>query len=65
MVRRFINYKHNMEKKKYTSPLLQIITIPDSDLIVTSNYGELPIGGPNDGPLDARQRRTSIWDDEF
>lgn len=52
-------------KKKYSIPSMTIVMLNNSD-IVTSSGDNIGFGeGDGDMGNGARQRRTSIWDDEF
>lgn len=50
-------------KKKYSIPSMTFVMLNNAD-IVTSSGDNLGFTDP-DGDMGARQRRTSIWDDEF
>lgn len=52
-------------KKTYFNPEIKFVEFDSADLICTSGGFEgIGEGDPN-GEASARQRRTSIWDDEF
>lgn len=49
-------------KKEYIKPLLVLVEVNEIDIVTASGFNGFE---GDDQELGARQRRTSIWDDEF